>query len=280
MSNLYWASAFSAIALAILFWSVWQQIRSFPQRQRTYQLKVRQFQSDRDLFEREMKALPKKVAQYKQDLTAFEEETKRINSARKQSRLFRILASTQSPNNRISQAKQGRSESLFKPYLERYFPDKIYTGRTLQNPKNDLRYPYTPDFIYIDPDSNLHIDIEIDEPYIYNSKKPYHYKDDESESIRNQFFNDCGWIVIRFCEEQVVRYPEDCCKFIAQVIANVLGKPIERSNSTLPKIPRWTFKEAKQMAKTNYRDTYLPRECSTQTPQRKRITRKRFTRRR
>ncbi|MDK3159864.1 hypothetical protein QPK87_25360 [Kamptonema cortianum] len=242
-------------------WSAWQQIRSFPQRQQTHQLKQRRFLRAQDLFERERNALPGKMAQYQQDLTDWEEERKRIASERKQSRLFRILASTQSPNNRISHAKQGRSESLFKPYLERYFPDKIYTGRTLQNPKNDLRYPYTPDFIYIDPDSNLHIDIEIDEPYIYHSKKPYHYLNDESESVRNQFFTDCGWLVIRFCEEQVVRYPEGCCRFISQTIANVLGEQLESFESTcsVVKIPRWTFEEATEMAKNHYRDTYLPK---------------------
>ena len=122
----------------------------------------------------------------------------------------------------------------------------------------DFDYPYTPDFAYIN--GSLYIDIEIDEPYVYKSKQPYHCLYDSKESNRNGFFLSRNWLVIRFAEEQVCRYPESCCKVVAQVISNMTGEPIPsalRNAKDLPEVKRWTTSEAQQMADTNYRDTYL-----------------------
>ena len=96
------------------------------------------------------------------------------------------------------------------------------------NPNYDQGFHYTPDFAYIDEKTNLHIDIEIDEPYGYKSKKPLHYSGLEKEKIRDEFFLDCLWIVIRFSEEQIVKYPQSCCQEIAKVI-----NQITRYNSVL-----------------------------------------------
>ncbi|XGB38886.1 MAG: hypothetical protein LVT47_11740 [Cyanobacteria bacterium LVE1205-1] len=82
-----------------------------------------------------------------------------------------------------------------------------------------------PDFAYMH--GNLYIDIEIDEPYVYSSKKPYHYLYDSKESNRNGFFLNRNWLVIWFAEEQVCRCAESCCTFVAQVINNLTGEPIE-----------------------------------------------------
>lgn len=130
-------------------------------------------------------------------------------------------------------------------------------GLTLNIPNFD--FPYSPDFAYIDQSTNLYIDIEIDEPYAYQSNKLTHFigKDDR----RNKIFIDKGWLVIRFCEEQVVHYPHSCCKAIAQLISDVLGNSLEINQfidvPDLNPVKQWTESEAANMADKNYRQTYL-----------------------
>lgn len=69
--------------------------------------------------------------------------------------------------------------------------------------------------------SSLSIDIEIDEPYVGNTKAPHHCIDQGKDDIRNEFFTNGNWVVIRFSEKQVVKYPRSCCKVIASVVARV-----------------------------------------------------------
>jgi hypothetical protein len=121
-------------------------------------------------------------------------------------------------------------------------------------------YPYNPDFAYIDKEINLFIDIEIDEPYISNNRKPIHYVGYFKDKIRNDFFNNRGWIVIRFSEEQVVRYPHSCCKFIAQQIAEITrNSAITSQFAQTPDLQpqqQWTKKDAIEMATREERDDY------------------------
>ena len=122
------------------------------------------------------------------------------------------------------------------------------------------RQHYTPDFAYIDERLNLHIDIEIDEPYVYHSGKPTHYLYAGKDRKRNDFFNDRGWIVIRFSEEQVARYPHSCCKTIARQIAEITRETsiLNRFDniSDLQQQRQWTEAEAREMAERRIRDRY------------------------
>jgi very-short-patch-repair endonuclease len=156
------------------------------------------------------------------------------------------------------EAKRGRSEGEFERYLRRYFSDKIHTGASLKNPKHSRGYEYTADFAYIDPKTNLHIDIEIDEPYSYQSGQPIHCLGTDED--RNLFFNSRLWIVIRFSEKQVVRSPDNCCRQIAEVIDYILASDIPdrlKRFETVQPDPCWTYEEAGEMARENYRDRYL-----------------------
>jgi hypothetical protein len=79
---------------------------------------------------------------------------------------------------------------------------------------------------------------------------------------RNQLFLEWNWIVVRFTEKQVVQAPLSCCKFLAQALAFVTGdrsylKQLETEPDLLSVKP-WTTREARAMAKRNYRLTYLP----------------------
>lgn len=169
-----------------------------------------------------------------------------------------LLTPTLQPSKNSSAAQVGVSEGEFLRYLSQYFSG-IKQGIDFDSGAD---YPYSADFVLVHR-SGLSIDIEIDEPYVGNTKQPHHAIDQGKDSQRNAFFIRSNWVVIRFAEEQVVRYPRSCCKTIAQAIYYVTGDSsyLEKLR-VVPdpiRVPLWTSRQAKRMAKQNYRQTYLSR---------------------
>ena len=209
--------------------------------QRRYLWQLEQYSSKLALFEKEQAEYPIKLKQYKNLFIIWEQQ---IHNPQYQ--LQSILTNSITYEGIKSDARRGNSEVKFEESLRNYFGDKIKVGVWIQNPNYDDGYHYTPDFAYIDELINLHIDIEIDEPYAYN-KKPIHYLGYNNETKRNNFFLDCLWVVIRFSEEQVILYPKSCCKEIAQVIFQITGERTILSKfeqvENLQPIDRWTYQE-------------------------------------
>lgn len=241
--------SFVAAAGAIAFQS-WQQIKTYPQRKRDHQ--------------REVGDYSKKLEDYDCKKRQHEEENRASQSPERvaefQSKLLRDILSRTSPHDGDrSIAIRGWSEARFGDHLGRYFPGKIHSGLTLNIP--DFDHPYTADFTYVDSSLKLYIDIELDEPYAYNTKEPTHYLGARKDDNRNNFFLGKGWLVVRFSEEQVVRHPKSCCKTVAQAITSVLGDDSVLNQfanvSNLQTMRRWTQSEAEDMAASNYRDRYL-----------------------
>ncbi len=241
------AIALSTVAIAYLAWSMNQ---SFPQRKRAH--------------DDEVKKYPKLLQSYQQAKREYEQQIKHIHSheniaSYRKLELLRILRQTKPNDGGNSKAPTGFSEAKFYAYLNHYFKDKVKRGLTLNIP--NFKHHYSPDFVYIDKSVNLYIDIEIDEPYAYNNKVPTHFVGASKDTKRNNFFLDKNWIVIRFSEEQVVRYPQSCCKAIAKVITNVLGDNLYLSQfvmvADLEPMKQWTESEALYMADRSYRQTYL-----------------------
>lgn len=155
--------------------------------------------------------------------------------------------------------KKGYSHDFFKVFLKNYFGKFIKENACIKNfGYYSLDYsPYITDFAFIDEIEKLCIAIEIDEPYTLIDKKPIHIDDE----LRNSFFIKKNWIIIRFAEEQIVKYPEYCCKTIADTI-NILSNKyvfdkILANSSELPKISRWTNKDVNELIKIRYRENYL-----------------------
>lgn len=157
------------------------------------------------------------------------------------------------------EAQKGVSEAFFASYLKQYFGD-CYTGSQYFQIPN-FKYGYTTDFALIEPQSKLAIDIEIDEPYDGKSKKPHHCQDVNKDERRNQFFNERGWVVIRFSELQVVSQPESCCRAIALLITQLTGLEVYCDRTSyLPNLKQdatWTQKKATILARRRYREKYL-----------------------
>jgi very-short-patch-repair endonuclease len=176
----------------------------------------------------------------------------------RQAKLYCWLQGKTLKSSGKSEATAGVSEKAFYQVMKHIFPS-IVQGVAFQNPK--FSHPYSADFILVHS-SGLSIDIEIDEPYVGNTKAPHHCIDQGKDDIRNQFFTNNNWLVIRFSEKQVVKYPYHCCKVIAEVIARVAGDYTFltqlKNVPNLPHEPMWTIKQAKNWAMLDYRKTYLP----------------------
>lgn len=172
--------------------------------------------------------------------------------------------------NRTKSAKiewdslKGKNETSFLKVLNNHFHGKVQTNRVIEIFQGYEGYSaFSPDFIFKDSTTMLHIDIEIDEPYTSGVGKPIHYINEKSsiDSRRDSYFLSNGWVVIRFAEEQVVKFPDECCKVIAETINQIIGdstflnKTWEFNN--LPMIERWTYDMAKQMYQMNARERYL-----------------------
>jgi hypothetical protein len=161
----------------------------------------------------------------------------------------------------ISEAKKGLSEPDFETYLDDYF-SSILIKKSYGFKIPNFKYPYTPDF-WIQLPCGLSIDVEIDEPYIMETKEPHHCTNRYEDDSRDRFFTEGNWIVIRFSEKQVVTQPEECCYYIASLVSALTGdvtftKKFRRSMTAPEPDLRWTIADAKKMAANDYRNTYLP----------------------
>jgi hypothetical protein len=110
--------------------------------------------------------------------------------------------------------------------------------------------------------TGLAIDIEIDEPYEGRTGKPHYCIDRGKDNQRNQFFLERNWVVMRFSELQVVKYPDSCCKAIARIVSQITGDYrglVQLQNvADLLLHKQWTVKEAIYMSQIKFRKSYLP----------------------
>jgi very-short-patch-repair endonuclease len=127
-------------------------------------------------------------------------------------KLLEFLGGVSSHGSIASNTPQSEVEQDFAQVLSKYFPNLIHVGWQVEL-SNGM---FVPDFAYIDPDTNLHIAIEVDEPGDRSIKDAKEY---------DQNLMDAGWIVIRFSESQVIQSPQSCCKAIATILDQLWGVP-------------------------------------------------------
>lgn len=158
---------------------------------------------------------------------------------------------------------RGYKETDFDIYIKRYFSDtgalEFFNDRFLFISNNTK--PYIPDHVLTDEKNNLNlfIDIEIDEPYDGIGRLSTHEKG--KDNSRNTYFNERGWLVIRFAEIQVHKNILGCCKYIAKVIKSInpnfqIHEDLQSAIDIFA-VPLWQKLEAEKWAKEKYRETYL-----------------------
>ncbi len=152
------------------------------------------------------------------------------------------------------------THSYFKKFLILTFGNKVHDNFFLK----DTTYVdllYIPDYIIHEPDLNLYIDIEIDEPYIGVDGTPLHFINSNDDK-RDDFFTRKKWLVIRFAEIQIINNPSACCDLINEMIMNLKCSKLN-DLSTLTKVEivqNWSKEDAHKFAFKRYRDSYLPYE--------------------
>jgi hypothetical protein len=114
--------------------------------------------------------------------------------------------------------------------------------------------PYEPDIVLIDRLLNLYIDIEIDEPYEGYYRFPTH--EIEKDDVRDLFFIESGWVVIRFTERQVHTQEKDCIAYIKDVLNSIYHYRLDESSNCISE-PQWDYQTAVRWEKEHYREKYL-----------------------
>ena len=153
--------------------------------------------------------------------------------------------------------KKGVSERVFAEALEEY------GYRVLADQKIPVgsKY-YYPDVLIVK--DNLYIDVEIDEPYSGNDGTPIHYLEEVygiKESVdteRNEYLSKMGFEIIRFSEEQVFLYPQECLHFIESFLSNIDKGEKAPDSPTYFILKKWTKEQAAKLAYQRFRNTYVP----------------------
>jgi len=169
---------------------------------------------------------------------------------------FKELGNTEYIKTYDNTISKGLSEEYFLDKLmivEKYFN---YEVAVLIN--KSVGY-YIPDYLINIKKLNIYIDIEIDEPYIGQTGKPIHYID-SLDDLRNNFFLNQNFIVIRFAEIQIIKSTNECISFVTDVIKKIIEFDLNISNNLYNGIiiKQWTKDEAYQLAYEKYRNRYLP----------------------
>lgn len=164
-----------------------------------------------------------------------------------------------SNGSKIKLPRQGRSNQ--KGYKENEFFNLLKTGFPELEINNDLHItipffnrPYEPDMVLIDKSLNLYIDIEIDEPYDGYYRCPTH--EEGKDETRDLFFNESGWIVIRFTEKQIHEQANQCITYIKDVLNSIYVNNGLINANCLEEM-QWDNQQSIRWEKEFYREKYL-----------------------
>lgn len=155
--------------------------------------------------------------------------------------------------------KVGASENYFVEQLKSntdftvYINKKVSVGSTY----------YYPDIICVI--NGLYFDIEIDEPYVGSDGTPIHYIENKygilTESVdskRNEYMVEKGWNIIRFSEEQIFLYTNECIEYICSVVNSIIEgtEIIKIKDYFITK--KWDKEQSHKMSYKRFRRTYIP----------------------
>lgn len=128
--------------------------------------------------------------------------------------------------------------------------------RNISLPVFNRNYGYKPDIAIAWRRKNVYIDIEIDEPYDIVSRDPIHYIGC-GDNIRNAYFLNNGWTVIRVAERQIVDECQKVIDFVKVSICQLTSDKRFRAELNHTMTKRWEYDEAKKWANEKYREAYL-----------------------
>lgn len=168
-------------------------------------------------------------------------------------------------NTILKLPRNGRSNQ--KGYKEKDFYNHLKQNiRDIEMTDNfhmvipNFNKPYEPDIVLFDKNLNLYIDIEIDEPYDGYYRYPTHFINSEDEikqdNIRDLFFTESGWIVIRFTEKQVHCQAYECIDYVRNVLNSLYNRNFVTDTACIRE-NQWDYNQCIQWQKVYYRENYL-----------------------
>ena len=148
--------------------------------------------------------------------------------------------------------QRGYHENALFYQLMKLYPTYVKVDRKKGN--------YYPD-ILMNIKDYAYIDIEVDEPYEFKTKRETHYKDSSDEE-RNDYFLEEGWFVVRFAETQIIHHLEECVMIVqdlVQFIETGDASSLVHLRDLVNKIrvKHCTKEEARLMAIENFRENEL-----------------------
>ena len=158
--------------------------------------------------------------------------------------------------------------SKFKYELEQFFSRDYIVSCDVRINTGGVNRPFDLDLALIHrKDAGIRINIEVDAPYSFFSREAKHCIGEDI--LRDDYFLDRGWVVIRFSEIQVHRNIEGCLRYVAELMSQIDTKfevPLSFLNySRIKDDPLWDLVQAQKWEKSSYRETYIERELPALT---------------
>lgn len=153
--------------------------------------------------------------------------------------------------------------SKFKYELEQFFSRDYIVSCDVRINTGGVNRPFDLDLALIHrKDAGIRINIEVDAPYSFFSREAKHCIGEDI--LRDDYFLDRGWVVIRFSEIQVHRNIEGCLRYVAELMSQIdtnFEVPLSFLNySRIKDDPLWDLVQAQKWEKSSYRETYIERE--------------------
>ena len=157
-------------------------------------------------------------------------------------------------------SSRGPKEKIFEQAIINRFGE-FYTvsGQTRIN-TGSLNKPFELDISLINKiDDQICINVEIDEPYKPFARTVMHCKGDDV--LRDEYFTDRGWVVLRFSERQLHSDQDGCLKCIAEVL-NLIDTDFKmpeslKSLDIVQSDACWSIFQAQRWEKESERELYL-----------------------
>lgn len=228
-----------------------EELRKFPQKQQEYKSSLEKYEQDKLHYKKAYDRLmsPTKLSEFRRNIIREKIELMRP--------YFMDIEDTDI-------VKKGVGESYFVSILQHCFWEdlehEIITNQKV--PVGDTFY--YPDIVFKTP-NGIYIDIEIDEPYNGATGEPIHYISNglSIDYKRNKFFQEHGWVVVRFAEKQIFDNPRTCVEFLIQLEDSILRMSFDDLYVSDDFIcTKWNEKLSHMWAYRKYRYSYMPSEYS------------------
>ncbi|WP_298954592.1 hypothetical protein [uncultured Nonlabens sp.] len=161
--------------------------------------------------------------------------------------------------------RRGYTEEKFQNLLREELPTKVKIYGNLSIATSNKTFPYEPDIALIVKSwRNIRIDIEIDEPYNGYTRELTHVG--KNDTRRDDYFNRRGWVVLRFTEKQIHKFPQTCIDLIKEILANLDNYNFKYTDYDIVDLKKSIFEEIWNGAKASeweinkYRESYLNHE--------------------